>query len=127
MSSKNRIETHVVLTTKYRRKALFGVEELLKESFQRSCFGQKWDVIASGVEDGNHVHLAIRSHPTIAPSEIIARIKQITTHDLWEKEKEHMKKFYWKKKRLLWGNGYFIDSIGRIPRDKVLDYVSKSN
>lgn len=125
MASRNRIEVHVVLTTKYRRTALRGLEKDIDASFARAAKGQDWTIVAMGVEDGNHVHVVLRLHPSVAVSDAVARLKQYSTFDLWEKRAASLRPFYWKKKRLLWGSGYFVDSVGRVPREKILAYVRK--
>lgn len=127
MASKNRLEAHVVLTTKYRRPVLTGLEEAIYDSFLKAEFGQQWEILAMGVEDGNHVHLAVRYHPTVALSDIVSRVKQRSTFDLWESHCSFLRKTYWREKRLLWAKGYFADSIGAVPRDKILAYVTKQN
>jgi len=82
-------------------------------------------IVAMGVETGNHVHLVVRISPSVCVSEVVGRLKQRSTFDLWASHEGVLKKHYWSGKRLLWGGGFFVDSVGRVPRGVVLDYVVK--
>ena len=56
--------------------------------------------------------------------QIVRRIKQLSTHLLWEKAPEHLGQFYWGTKRgRLWTGGYFAGTVGDVSEDKLLAYV----
>lgn len=41
-------------------------------------------------------------------------MKQMTTKYIYDNCLEHIKKFYWKQKRILWTHGYFVSTIGEV-------------
>lgn len=119
--SKHRLEYHIVLTTKYRKKCLTTIGDKVKESFFRSS-GSKLRVSEVGV-DQDHVHVVVSVHPSLSVSTVVSRLKQLTTYWLWSVEGESLSNYYWGSKKILWSGGYFAESIGRVSRDTVLDYV----
>ena len=119
--SKHRLEYHIVLTTRYRKKCLTTIEDKVKESFFRSS-SSKLRVSEVGVEQ-DHVHVVVSVHPSLSVSTVVSRLKQLTTYWLWLVEEEELSKYYWGSKRLLWSGGYFAESVGRVSRETILDYV----
>lgn len=119
--SKHRLEYHIVLTTKYRKKCLSEIEGRVKESFFRSS-DSKLRVSEVGV-DQDHVHVVVSVHPSLSVSTVVSRLKQLTTYWLWSVEGESLSKYYWGSKRLLWSGGYFAESVGRMSRETILDCV----
>lgn len=71
------IEYHFVWVTKYRYKVLTGE-------------------IGKGVVSMDHVHILVSCPPTMAPSQLMRRIKGRTSSKLFE-EFPHLKKRYWGK------------------------------
>lgn len=68
--------------------------------------------------------MVIKAKPSLAPDQIVRRLKQMTSHDLWEKLPDHFSEFYWRRnKKLLWSSGYFVSTIGAVSDKKVLEYV----
>ncbi len=69
------IEYHFVWVTKYRYKVLVGDVALrVRELVRQSC--QSFEIqIISGVVSKDHVHLFVSAPPTMAPSEIMRRVK----------------------------------------------------
>ena len=119
---KFRLRYHVIFSTKYRTKCLVGIEEELKEimhSIAQETPAFKLLEIGVGKD---HVHMVIQTKPTTSLHEIIKRIKQLSTWRVWENHSDHMKKFYWKKKKL-WTKGYFIATLDEVSESKVLEYV----
>lgn len=80
-----------------------------------------------GIEDGNHIHLVIKSPPQYSVSGIVNRLKGWTLKHLWDDNHAHMSQFYWGKKKKLWHGGYYCDTIGKVSQKKMLDYVKNQN
>ena len=122
--SKFRIRYHLIFSTKYRRRCLFGIEESAKQVFREIGDMSEFDIIEIGV-DTDHVHLVVSSKPTLAPIDIVRRLKQISVHRLWEYNYDHLAKFFWGKRRgsTVWTGGYFCESIGPVQEGTILDYV----
>ena len=77
--------------TKYRYKVLKGeVAERVRELVRQTCEAFEIRIIR-GVVSKDHVHILVSAPPTMAPSEIMRRIKGRTSSYLFE-EFPHLKK-----------------------------------
>ena len=122
--SKFRIRYHMIFSTKYRRDCLVGIEQSVKQVFLDIGDTSEFDVIEVGV-DTNHVHLVVSSKPTLAPEDIVRRLKQISVHRLWKCNYDHLAQFFWGKRRgsTVWTGGYFCETIGPVQEETILNYV----
>ncbi|AWK41673.1 IS200/IS605 family transposase [Photorhabdus laumondii] len=114
------IEYHFVWVTKYRYKVLTGevasrVRELIRQTF--SSFEIR---ILKGVVSQDHVHILVSSPPTLAPNEIMRRLKGRTASKLFE-EFSHLKKRYWGQH--FWGRGYFCATVGQLTEEMIKSYL----
>ncbi|SHI67698.1 Transposase IS200 like, partial [Desulfatibacillum alkenivorans DSM 16219] len=78
------IEYHFVWVTKYRYKALHGEVALrVRELVRQTC--ESFEIrIIKGVVSKDHVHIFVSAPPTMAPSEIMRRIKGRSATKLFE-------------------------------------------
>ena len=105
------IEYHFVWVTKYRYKVLAGeVADRARALVRETCEAFEIRII-SGVVSKEHVHILVSCPPTMAPSEIMRRIKDRTSSKLFE-EYSHLKKRYWG--RHFWARGYFCATVGQV-------------
>jgi len=119
---KFKIKYHIIFSTKYRRRCLELIHDSLLAAFKRAESLQKgWsiDVIET---DKDHVHLLVSSTPAISPEEIIHKLKQVSTYDLWKSHYEYLRKFYWKQHHL-WTRGYFCASVGMVSEETIRRYI----
>lgn len=122
--SVTRIRYHIILVSKYRRSlgSVIG-EEAVKSAIDHAisqCPGVK--LLACGFDD-NHVHLVIDSPPRWSPSQLVGRIKQLSTYKLWRTHGNKLKMIYRRKKKMLWSNGYFCETVGNVSESTVLECV----
>ncbi len=113
------IEYHFVWVTKYRYKVLRGeVAERIRELVRETC--EVFEIrIVKGVVSKDHVHILASCPPTMAPSEIMRRIKGRTSSKLFE-EFPHLKKKYWG--RHFWARGYFC-TVGQMTEAMIKEYL----
>ncbi len=104
------IEYHFVWVTKYRYKVLTGeVAERVRELVRQTC--EAFEIrIVKGVVSKDHVHILVSAPPTMAPSEIMRRIKGRSSGYLFE-EFPHLKKRYWAS--IFGGEGISAPRLGR--------------
>lgn len=105
------IEYHFVWVTKYRYKVL--VEDValrVRELVRQTCESFEIQII-KGVVSKDHVHIFVSAPPTMAPSEIVRRIKGRTSSKLFA-EFPHLQKRFWG--RHFWARGYFCASSGNV-------------
>jgi putative transposase len=114
------IEYHFVWVTKYRYKILTGdVAERVRAMVRQVC--ETFEIrIVSGVVSKDHVHILVSAPPTMAPSEIMRRIKGNTASRLFE-EFPHLKKRYWG--RHFWARGYFCATVGQMTEEMIKQYL----
>lgn len=125
MGSKTQLTYHLIFVTKYRKPALLGIEERVYAALEHAARGGLFSITEMGVDLGNHVHLVVEAEPTVSVAQIVRRLKQLTTLELWATSRPELSQFYWGKKRRLWNEGYFAGSVGSVSRESVLDYVRR--
>ncbi len=119
------LKAHLVLTTKYRRKAftqemLQRLEDILVDLLE------KWDcklVEFNGEED--HVHLLFQYHPDLQLSKLVNNVKSVTSRKLRQEYAEHLEKFFWKD--VFWNGSYFVASCGGVTISKLKEYIENQN
>jgi putative transposase len=109
-----------VWVTKYRYKVLTGeVADRVRALVRETCEAfEIW--IISGVVSKDHVHILVSCPPTMAPSEIMRRIKGRTSSKLFD-EYSHLKKRYWG--RHFWARGYFCATVGHVTKEMIEQYL----
>lgn len=111
--AKTRLYYHVVLVTKYRKPALKGLESEIRDIFNGIDSHGKFRIAEFACDGGDHVHLLLRVRPSVSIAWVIGRLKQTSQRELWSAHANELQKFYWKrKKRMLWSDGYFCESVG---------------
>jgi Transposase and inactivated derivatives len=113
------INYHFVFCPRYRQKVLVGdVETRFKELIQDICTELEIQIIALEVMP-DHVHMFLNSLPDISPSDIMARVKGVTSRKLREEFKQlsHMVS--------LWTRSYFVSTAGNISNETIKRYVNE--
>lgn len=120
---KFNLKVYVVLITKYRRR-LFqnGVETTLKGCCQSIADIYGWKIIAMET-DVDHIHILLEFDTTETVSSIVHKLKQRTTHALWECYPQKMRQCFWKRKKL-WTDGFFACSIGEASASVIQEYIN---
>ena len=114
------IEFHFVRVTKYRYKVLPGDDALrVRELVRQTC--EAFEIrILSGVVSKDHVPLFLSAPPSMAPSEIMRRLKGRNASKLFE-EFPVIKKRYWG--RHFWARGYFCTTAGQVTDEMIKSYL----
>jgi putative transposase len=114
------IEYHFVWVTKYRYQILKGDIALrVRELVRQTCEAFEIRII-SGVVSKEHVHIFVSAPPTMAPSEIMRRIKGRTASKLLE-EFPSIQKRYWG--RHFWARGFFCATSGEVSKEMIKNYL----
>lgn len=122
------IEHHFVWVTKYCYKVLKGdVAERVRELIRQTC--EAFEIrILSGVVSSDHIYILVSAPPSMAPSEIMRRIKRRSalegfppvTSKLFE-EYPKLKARYWG--RHFWARGYFCATVGQVTNKMIKSYL----
>lgn len=119
-----RLVYHIIFSTKFRRKCLIGIEDILYDGF-KYCESKSHFNIINMKCDKDHIHLLVEIKPTYTLGQTINRMKQMTTNFLYRNEisRNHLRKFYWAKRLTVWTHGYFASTIGQVSEKVVFDYI----
>jgi putative transposase len=115
------LKVHLVLCTKYRRKA-FTSDMLSRLHVVMEELLAKWDcklVEFNGEED--HVHLLFQYHPDVELSKLVNNLKSVSSRKLRQEFSEHLEKFYWKD--VFWSGSYFVSSCGGVTVSTLRKYI----
>jgi putative transposase len=119
------LKAHLVLTTKYRRKA-FTLEMLKRLEDILVDLLEKWDCkLVEFNKEEDHVHLLFQYHPDLHLSKLVNNIKSVTSRRLRQEYAEHLEKFFWKD--VFWNGSYFVASCGGVTISKLKEYIENQN
>lgn len=116
-----RLTYHLVLVTKYRRKALTAtILQDLKGIAQRICESWGGELIEFSGE-ADHVHLLFEGHPSMELAKFVNNLKTVTSRLTRRDHKEHLDQYY--SKPTLWSGSYCILSTGGAPIEVIKRYI----
>ena len=116
-----RLQYHLIITTKYRRKCI--TEEMfirLEEETKRLFEIQGIELVEMNYEP-DHVHILLSAPPTVCLSTVINSYKSVTSRVIRREFAEHLKRFYWKD--VFWNRSYMILSSGGAPIEVIRKYI----
>ena len=117
-----KLTAHLVLVTKYRRKAINQERlERLKVIFQETLTKRDCQLLDFNGES-DHCHLLIEFKPDVQLSKLIANLKTVSSR-LIRKEYPKLTQQYFYGKPYFWTGSYFISSCGGVTVEKLKDYV----
>lgn len=120
--AKTRLRYHIIFSTKYRKKCLNQIHDSVINAFKRSEENSHFKILQIEL-DKDHIHLLITFKPFLSISQVIRRLKQLSTKYIWEDNKDFLKTFFYKKEKILWTNGYFCSTIGEVSEETLKHYI----
>ena len=109
---------HLIWCPKYRRKVLVEeVEIRLKEILETKSQEIGIDLEVLEIMP-DHVHLFVKSSPTLAPHYIVQQLKGYSSR-LLRQEFNHLKS----RLPTLWTRSYYCESVGNISEEVVKKYI----
>ena len=115
------LKYHFVWITKCRYCVLEGgIKTLVEKTINQIC-DDMGIIILEGEIGKEHLHMCVSAPPKHSPSEIMKRIKGITSERLF-REFPKLKNTYWGKH--FWARGYFVSSVG-INEETIRQYIKK--
>lgn len=113
------INYHFVFCPRYRRKVLVGeVEKRFKEMLPEICQEIEANIVALEVMP-DHVHIFLNALPNISPSDIMAKVKGVTSRNLRQEFKHlcHLPS--------LWTRSFFCSTAGNVSSDTIAKYIAE--
>jgi len=93
--SKHYLKFHLILVAKYRRNILIGqLNDDLKDIFQSIADNSDFEIEVME-SDINHIHFLIRYIPRFSISQLVRRLKQESTRQLWLLHHTTLRQYYW--------------------------------
>ena len=123
---KTRLRYHIILITKYRRRCLDSIKEQVLEAFRYTEEHSHLKIHYMNT-DKDHIHLLVSFPSEYSITQTISRLKQCTTNYLYHEYESYLRRFYWRKKRVLWSDSYFCSTIGSVSEEKVAEYIKNQN
>jgi len=80
--------------------------------------------IESMETDKDHVHMLVDIDPNVSATQIVSRVKQMSTNRIWKKHSEALKNSYWKE-NTFWSDGYFVCSTGNANMETIKKYIEE--
>lgn len=115
------LQAHLVLTTKYRRKAITPTMlSRLEEIVKAFCQEQGCKVLEFNGE-ADHIHLLFGYYPQLTLSKFVNSLKTVTSRLIRKDFSEELKSVYWKP--VFWNGSYFIASCGGVTIETLKKYV----
>ncbi|MGO0059116.1 IS200/IS605 family transposase [Brevibacillus fluminis] len=113
------INYHFVFCPRYRRKVLVTqVEIRFKQLLEMICQENDWHLVAMEVMP-DHVHLFLNCLPTDSPSDIMAKVKGVSSRIL-RQEFEHLAHL-----PSLWTRSFFVSTAGNVSSETIKRYVEE--
>ena len=104
-------------------------KQLLKDDLDRAvktCFSEESDNSKYSIDimesDKDHIHLLASYSLDISITSIVRRLKQKSTHELWNNYSDFLTKHFWKE-HTFWSDGYFVCSVGDANPDTIRKYI----
>lgn len=119
------LKVHLVLTTKYRRKAITS-EMLQRLHVALEELLIKWDCkLIEFNGEADHVHILFQYHPDLQLSTLVGNIKSITSRKLRQEFAQHLNRFY--TKDVFWNGSYFVASCGGVTISTLKQYIKSQD
>lgn len=116
------LKYHLVLVTKYRRRA-FTDKMLADLEWKMRELAEKWGVtILEFGGEADHVHLLLDMNPSIQPSKFINNLKTVSSRYMKKEHGDHLKKFYWGT-NAMWSRAYCLITAGGAPLSVLRTYI----
>ena len=119
--SKYLIMCHLIFVCKYRKSLLLKFGSFIKKEFHKIESTSDFKIVEMEV-DINHIHILVKYKPKISILQIVRKLKQISTVNIWKSYPEELKTHFWKE-NTFWSDGYFACSIGNVSKETIERYI----
>lgn len=119
------MKAHLVLTTKYRRKAFTGeMLNRLHEILSDLC--QKWNCkLIEFNGEADHIHLLFQYYPQMDLPKFVNNIKSVSSRRIRSEFADLINSIY--SKEVLWNESYFMASCGGVTVSILRQYIENQN
>lgn len=121
-----RLQYHLVVVTRYRRKCMTAPMLERLEAIARST-AEKWggEVLECNGE-ADHLHLLLELTPRTAPSSFVNNLKTVTSRLIRKEFAEHLKQYYGPQP-VFWSRSYCMITVGGAPLSVLRQYIEQQD
>ncbi len=116
-----RLWYHLVLVTKYRRRAITAGVGARIEEVARAIVEKHGGRLAEVNGEADHRHFLLDLAPSVQPSRLVCSIKTATSRIVRSEFSAHVRRFY--RKPVFWSRSYCLLSAGAAPLSVIRRYV----
>ena len=120
--AKLRLRYHFIFSTKYRKKCLNDIRDVVLESFKHTESLSHFKILVMEI-DKDHIHLLVKIPPKYSIEQTVRRMKQLSSNYIWNNVPHYMRNYYWSGKHLIWTHGYFCSTIGEVSEKNIMEYI----
>ena len=118
--TKHRIQVHLVLVPKYRKRVLRGkIAIRLRRLLYDGCRINRWWVDKISIQV-DHAHVLIQIHTKDSIADVVQILKGGSSR-LIRKEFPELEEFLWGDS--FWSDGYFAETIGKVNEEIIRRYI----
>jgi len=122
--TKHRLLFHIVFRPKYRKRVLrYDLAKRTRELFTQCCEINDWIIHELEILP-DHVHLLIQINPNDSISNVMQLLKGGSSRVI-RIEFPEIEEFLWGDS--FWGDGYFVESIGKVSETAIRKYIQQQN
>jgi len=115
------INYHIVFCPKYRHKVITDkVKDTIKQVIQEICNTSGYTLIQTKTMP-DHLHIFPSAPPTLAPTDIVGKLKSITANKIFAACPDLKKKYFWGGG--LWSRGCYIGTAGNVSAETIRKYI----
>ncbi len=119
--SKYNINYHIVFCPKYRHNIFkYELAYELSKCFKVICHSYGYKLIEQEIMP-DHVHLFICAPPTVAPVNIVRKLKSISANEIFKGFPKLKQSKFWVSG--LWSRGYYIGTAGTVSSETIQKYI----
>lgn len=121
-----KLQYHLVLTTKYRKKIISNeIKNDLINKFNELL--DTWDCKPLEINtDQDHIHLLFEAHPSLQLSVLINNLKTVTSRYIRKNYSAYLDQFYWGTDSF-WNKSYCLLSTGGATIDVIKNYIQNQD
>lgn len=120
--SVSKLHAHYVFVVKYRRRVFTAAMMLdLLRTFEEIC-AEEGSELQQMDGEADHVHLLVRHPPNLRHSDLVRRLKSVSSRRLRQTYPQLVRRF---RKPVLWSPSYFVASCGGAPIGIIRQYIER--
>jgi putative transposase len=113
----------MIFVVKYRKRLLkTPISDDMKLILTNISKRYDFEIDLMECSDEDHIHILVSTQPSVSPLQIVNRLKQMSTIEIWKLYGVYLRNQFWNE-RTFWSDGYFVSSIGNVSEKTIKEYI----